>query len=95
MMGTGTWYEIRVAGRLDRRWWSWFPGYTIVFEPSGETVLEGNTSDHRQLLGVLVTLHELGHELSSIVRRTDRGDDPHPSVGQATMWPTRIAAGQT
>lgn len=48
-MVAGTWYEIRVAGSLDQRWWSWFPGYSITIEPSGETVLAGDIS-HQSLM---------------------------------------------
>jgi hypothetical protein len=46
-------YEIRVSGSLDHRWWNWFPDFAITVEPSGETVLVGDISDRRKLLGAL------------------------------------------
>lgn len=52
----------------------------ITTEPSGETVLSGEISDYRMLLGALVTLHELGYELVSIVRGRDRGVGAHPGL---------------
>ncbi len=60
-------YEIRVKGTLDGRWRAWFESYAITFVPSGETVLSGQISDPRLLIGTLVTLHELGHPLVSII----------------------------
>ena len=79
-MTAGRRYEIRVAGSLDRRWWGWFEGYTITAEPSVETILSGEIRDYRTLLGALVTLHELGHELVSIVRGGDCSVGAHPGL---------------
>lgn len=71
-------YEIRVNGTLDRRWWGWFEDYTITTEPSGDTRLSGQISDQRLLIGTLVTLHEFGHPLVSVVlvpqAQEDRGE---------------------
>lgn len=64
-----TMYEIRVWGLLDRRWWGWFDGYTIVHERSDETILIAQVSDQRLLIGTLVTLDQLGHPLVSMTRR--------------------------
>jgi hypothetical protein len=94
-MVAGTWYQIRVAGSLEERWWSWFPGFTVTIEPSGETVLTGDIPDHRRLLGVLVTLHELGHDLSSIVRGSNRSEAPRQLARHTMSWPERIASSRT
>jgi hypothetical protein len=70
-MESTTTYEIRISGLLDRRWWVWFDGYTITSDRPDETVLLGQTSDQRSLIGTLVTLHQLGYPLVSLARRPD------------------------
>jgi len=62
-------YEIRVSGLLDQRWWAWFEGSAISHETPDKTVLRGRVSDQRSLIGILVTLYELGHPVVSMAIR--------------------------
>ena len=60
------WYEIRLQGRLDERWASWFDGMTIEAAPGGVTVLRGHVVDQAALHGVLARLRDLGLPLISV-----------------------------
>jgi hypothetical protein len=60
------WYEIRLDGRLDERWASWFDGMTVEAEPGGVTVLRGQVADQAALHGLLARLRDLGLPLISV-----------------------------
>ena len=60
------WYEIRLQGRLDERWASWFDGMSIEPGPDGTTVLRGPVVDQAALHGLLARLRDLGLPLVSI-----------------------------
>jgi hypothetical protein len=61
------WYEIRLQGRLDERWTSWFDGLTLEQDPDGVTVLRGWVPDQAALHGLLARLRDLGLPLISVV----------------------------
>ncbi|NIK54745.1 hypothetical protein [Kribbella shirazensis] len=61
-------YELRVAGRLDPRWSSWFADFTLVPDPDGTTVLRGAITDQSELHGVLARIRDLGLTLISVER---------------------------
>jgi hypothetical protein len=61
-------YEIRVQGRLDQRWSTWFDGLTISYEGEDITVLRGSLVDEAALHGVLIKIRDLGLPLLSLVR---------------------------
>jgi len=63
-------YEIRVKGRLDRRWAGYFDGLTITTSAAGETVLRGRVADQAALHGLLSHIRDLGLTLL-LVRRSD------------------------
>ena len=60
------WYEIRLDGRLDERWASWFDGMTVEPGPGGVTVLRGLVADQAALHGLLARLRDLGLPLISV-----------------------------
>lgn len=60
------WYEIRLQGRLDERWATWFEPMTIEPAPDGVTVLRGHIVDQAALHGILARLRDLGVPLISI-----------------------------
>ena len=65
------WYEIRLQGRLDPRWASWFDGMTLTNRTDGTTVIHGLVADQAALHGLLQRLRDLGLPLLS-VDRVDR-----------------------
>jgi hypothetical protein len=62
------WYEIRLQGRLDPQWSSWFDGMSLTTAPDGITLLEGRVVDQAALHGVLNRLRDLGLPLISVAR---------------------------
>ena len=65
---SGTVYQIRVEGCLDRRWSDWFDGFTITYPSDNETLLQGRVIDQAALHGLLVKIRDLGLSLMSIRR---------------------------
>jgi hypothetical protein len=61
-------YEIRVKGKLDARWSSWFANMQIIPQPSGECLLTGPIRDQAALYGAISRLRDLGLVLISIHR---------------------------
>lgn len=79
-MDGGT-YQIRVRGRITRRWIRWFDGMTItVCDETGAsptTTLTGPVADQAALYGLLQKLYTLGLPLLSVHRKENHGmDDP-------------------
>lgn len=63
------WYEIRLQGRLDERWSTWFDGLDLTISPDGVlTVLRGHVVDQSALHGLLARLRDLGLPLISVTR---------------------------
>jgi hypothetical protein len=69
--GGPAWYEVRVAGVLDRRWAAWFDGLHVSGQGE-ETVIWGPLADQPALHGLLTKVRDLGLCLIS-VRRLDTG----------------------
>jgi hypothetical protein len=61
-------YEIRVKGKLDARWSSWFANLTVVPQPDGECLLAGPIRDQAALYGAISRLRDLGLVLVSVHR---------------------------
>lgn len=64
-------YEIRVQGRLDQRWSSWFDGLTLSYEGDDITVLSGPLVDEAALHGLLIKVRDLALPLLSVSRVQD------------------------
>jgi hypothetical protein len=60
-------YEIRIRGRLDARWVTWFDGLTLQSEPDGITLISGAVADQAALHGLLQRVRDLGLSLVSVV----------------------------
>ncbi len=61
-------YEIRVQGRLDRRWSAQFGGLTISYDTDGNTILHGPLVDEAALHGVLSKVRDLALPLLEVRR---------------------------
>jgi len=62
------WYEIRLRGRLDQRWASWFDGMTVSTDADGTTLIRGPVADQAALHGLLARLRDLGLPLLSVTQ---------------------------
>jgi hypothetical protein len=60
-------YQIRVKGRLERRWESWFHGLRLSIDHD-TTMLSGTLADQAALYGVLLKIRDLGLPLLSVQR---------------------------
>ena len=69
------WYEIRLQGRLDPRWATWFDGMTLTNRSDGTTVIHGLVADQAALHGLLQRLRDLGLPLLSVDRQTQHSGD--------------------
>jgi hypothetical protein len=68
-------YEIRVQGRLDQRWSTWFDGLTISYEGEDSTVLRGSIVDEAALHGILSKVRDLALPLLAVSRVAAPGQD--------------------
>ncbi len=73
--GSG-WYQIRLRGRLDRRWSARFEGMTLT-AADGCTLLAGPVVDQTALHGLLHQLRDTGLPLIS-VSQVETDLPPHP-----------------
>ena len=67
--------EIRVKGRIDKRWSEWLEDLTITHTDQDETVLTGSITDQAALYGLVAKLRDLGLPLSS-VSASEKKDQP-------------------
>jgi hypothetical protein len=63
-------YEIRLQGRLDRRWSAWLDGMDLTAEADGTTVIHGHVVDQAALHGLLSRVRDIGLPLISVNRLT-------------------------
>ena len=70
------WYRIRVQGRLDPRWSSWFDGMSLTRGDDGTTVLRGPVGDQAALHGLIERVRDLGLTLLEVTH-----EDPVEIVG--------------
>lgn len=80
-------YTLRVHGRLDARWGTWFDGFTITAETDGTTTLAGQVADQAQLHALLTKIRDLGVTLLSL------HGAPPDSVGQREADGTDASVG--
>lgn len=75
-----SWYEIRVQGRLDRRWAAWLDGMNLTSDIDGTTLISGLVADQPALHGLLSRLRDLGLPLLSVTRvhPTESTEHHHP-----------------
>lgn len=70
---------IRVRGRLDARWVTWFSGMDVTPDADGTTTLRGVVADQAALHGVLSSLRDLGIPLLSVLAGVPSADPPIPA----------------
>lgn len=70
-------YELRVRGRLDQHWSTWFDGFTLSHQDDGTTTLRGIVADQSELHGLLAKVRDLGVPLISV---TSLEDAPEPCL---------------
>ena len=61
-------YHIRLKGKLDRKWETWFDGFAMHARDDSVTLLSGSVMDQAALQGVLNKIHSLGLELIFLAR---------------------------
>ena len=72
-------YEIRLKGRLDPRWATWFDGMAVSNDSDGTTVIRGHVVDQSALHGLLHKVRDIGLPLVSVVRvPADQPPQPSP-----------------
>lgn len=59
--------EIRIRGRLEPRWSSWFDGLEVTAHSDGTTSIHGPVADQAALFGVLQRLRDVALPLISVV----------------------------
>jgi len=64
------WYRIRVQGRLEKRWSTWFDGMSLTPERDGTTVLRGRVGDQAALHGLIKKVGDLGLTLLEVTHET-------------------------
>jgi len=73
-------YQVRVQGKLDKRWSDWFDTMTMAFERVDDgtpvTVLTGTVADQAGLRGILSRLWDANLTLLSVTRVETRDIDP-------------------
>lgn len=61
-------YRIRVQGRLDAHWSTWFDGHVLAPQPDGTTVIEAAALDQAALHGLLRQVRDAGLGLIAVTR---------------------------
>lgn len=69
-------YEIRVRGRLDARWSTWFDGLVLTPQPDGTTLIVAAAIDQAALHGLLRQVRDAGLGLLSVTRVDPTTDRP-------------------
>lgn len=75
-------YAIRVQGRLQPRWATWFTGLSLIAHDDGTTTLQGPLPDQAALHGVLAGLRDLGIPLISV-------NSPEPTTSHSEPTPRK------
>jgi hypothetical protein len=58
--------EIRIKGKIDETWSSWFADLEVTHTEEGETLLAGELEDQAAIYGVIAKLRDLGLTLVSV-----------------------------
>jgi hypothetical protein len=66
-------YRIRIQGRLDQRWSTWFDGMSLTYDKDGTTLLEGHVGDQAALHGLIRKVGDLGLTLLEVTHETPQG----------------------
>jgi hypothetical protein len=66
-----TFFEIRIKGRLDPLWESWFEGFSLQYEGEEVTILRGPVPDQAFLHGILERIRDLNLHLLSVTEKPE------------------------
>jgi hypothetical protein len=83
------WYRIRLQGRLDARWATWFDEMQLSSDEDGTTVLQGRVQDQAALHGLLAKIRDMGLPLLSVVRGGPGASTRHPNRSEPRQEPRR------
>lgn len=75
------WYRIRIQGRLERRWSTWFDGMSITAGEDGTTTLRGPVGDQAALHGLIQRVRDLGLTLLEVTHEEPR-ESPESAGGE-------------
>jgi hypothetical protein len=67
----GIFFEIRIKGRLDSHWESWFEGFSVRYEGEDVTLLCGPVRDQAFLHGILERVRDLNLRLLSVTEKPE------------------------
>ena len=67
--------EIRIKGRIDSHWSTWFEDLAVEYTDRDETILRGTVADQGALYGLLARLRDLGLGLLSVTCEEERPGD--------------------
>ena len=73
------WYRIRIQGRLDQRWSTWFDGMSLSHGEDGTTVMRGRVGDQAALHGLIERVRDLGLTLLEV---THEASEPPVEPGE-------------
>ena len=76
------WYRIRIQGRLERRWSTWFDGMSITAGEDGTTILRGPVGDQAALHGLIQRVRDLGLTLLEVTHE-EPGESHEAAEGEA------------
>ena len=85
----GDWYQIRLQGRLDARWSSWFDGMQLSSDRDGTTLLQGRVQDQAALHGLITKVRDMGMPLVSVVRGSQDTPTQHATPSRPRQEPSR------
>jgi hypothetical protein len=60
--------EIKIKGRLEKRWAEWFEGLTFTHESDGTTTLSGPLPDQAALHSILLKIRDMNLTLISVTQ---------------------------
>ena len=82
-------YRIRIQGRLDPRWSTWFDGMSVTRDDDGTTVLRGRVGDQSALHGLIQRVRDLGLVLLEVTHEAPEAPPAmrpaHPSPSDRPM----------
>lgn len=67
-------YEIRIRGRLEKRWSEWFEGMEFTYASDGTTTLSGPLPDQAALHSILNKIRDMNLTMISVQQRDSEID---------------------
>jgi len=61
-------YEIKIKGRLEKRWSEWFGKLAFTYESDGTTTLSGPLPDQAALHSILLKIRDMNLPLISVTQ---------------------------